>query len=104
MVTARVADVAEALVDRQLLLAADAQGLVEIAAGLEDVGDLAHGYGARADVAEALVDRQFLLAADAQGLVEIAAGLQDVGDLARRDGGHAGVARRDKFNNRILVL
>ena len=87
MVTARRAHVAQPLVDRQLLLAADAQGLVELAAGLEDVGDLAHGDGARADVAEALVDRQLLLAADAQGLVELAAGLQDVGDLAHGDGG-----------------
>ena len=72
-----LADVAEALVDRQLFLAADAQGLVEIAARLEDVGDLAHGDGARADVAEALVDRELLLAADAQGLVEIAAPLAE---------------------------
>ena len=37
------ADVAEAFVDRQLLLLADAQRLVGFAAGLQDVGDLAHG-------------------------------------------------------------
>ena len=41
MVTRAGADVAEALVDRQLLLAADAQRLVELAPGLQDVGDLA---------------------------------------------------------------
>ena len=54
MVTARRADVAEPLVDRQLLFAADAQGLVGLAARLQDVGDLADGDGAGADVAEAL--------------------------------------------------
>ena len=33
--------------DRKLLLPPDAQGLVEIAAALQDVVDLAHGHGAR---------------------------------------------------------
>jgi hypothetical protein len=47
--TAR-AHVAEPLVDRKLFLSADAQGLVEVAAAFEDVGDLAHGEGARAHV------------------------------------------------------
>ncbi|MBK6864318.1 MAG: hypothetical protein IPG91_12485 [Ideonella sp.] len=57
-----------------------------MAAGLQDVGDLAHGDGLLAHVAQALVDGQLLLVADAQRLVELAAGLQDVGDLALRDG------------------
>ena len=66
--TARGAHVAEPLVDRQLLLAADAQRLVELAARLQDVGDLAHGDGARAHVAEplentgCLVQKRFRLA------------------------------------------
>ena len=42
----------EVLVDRQFLLAADAQGFVELAPGPQDVGDLAHGDGARADIGE----------------------------------------------------
>ena len=102
MVTARARDVAEALVDRQLLLAADAQRLVELAAALQDVGDLAHRHGARAHVAEALVDRQLLLAADAQRLVELAAALQDVGDLAHGHGARAHVA--EALVDRQLLL
>ena len=96
------ADVAEAFVDRQLLLSADAQRLVGFAAGLQDVGDLAHGDRARADVAEAFVDRQLLLAADAQRLVGVAAGLQDVGDLAHGDRARADVA--EAFVDRQLLL
>jgi hypothetical protein len=42
IVTALGAHVAEFLKDGQLLLAADAEGLVELAARVENVGDLAH--------------------------------------------------------------
>ena len=73
--------VAEAFVDRQLDLAADAQGLVVLAALVGDVGDAAPGDGGGPGVAEALVDRQLDLAADAQGLVVLAAPVGDVGDL-----------------------
>ena len=76
------ADVAQPLVYRQLLLPSDAQGLVELAARLQDVGDLAHRDCARVDVAQPLVDRQLFLASDAQRLVELARCIQDVGDLA----------------------
>ena len=86
------ADVAEPLVDRQLLLAADAEGLVGLAPRRQDVGDPAEGDGAGADVAEPLVDRQLLLAADAEGLVGLAPRRQDVGDLAEGDGAGAVVA------------
>ena len=85
MVTARERTSPSSLEDRQLFLPADAQRLVELAAGLQDVGDLAHGHRPRRDVAEPLVDRQLLLLADAQRLVVLAAGLQDVGDLAHGD-------------------
>jgi hypothetical protein len=73
-------------------LLADAQGLVELSAGLEDVGDLALGDGDGADIAEAAVDGELFLLADAQGLVELAAGLEDVGDLALADGDFADIA------------
>jgi hypothetical protein len=39
------ADIAEPLVDRQFLLLADAQGFIQIASGLQDIGDFAHGEG-----------------------------------------------------------
>ncbi len=71
-VTAADAGVAEPLVDRQLDLAADAQGLVVVAALVGDVGDLAPGDGGGPGVAEPLVDRQLDLAADPQRLVVVA--------------------------------
>ncbi len=73
--------------DRQLLLAADFQRLVELTARLQDVGDPAHRHGARAHVAEALVDRQLLLVADSQRLVELRrgpAGCRRSGPSSRR--------------------
>ena len=82
LVMARLADVAEVFEDRQLVLLADAQGLVELAAGTQDVGDLAPSDGGLADVAEVLGDRQLILLADAQGLVVARRVVQDVGDLA----------------------
>jgi hypothetical protein len=38
-------DLAEGVEDREFLIARDSEGLFEIAAGLENVGDLAHGDG-----------------------------------------------------------
>jgi hypothetical protein len=58
----------------------DLQRLVELPAGLQNVGDFAHRDGARAHVADPLIDRQLLLLADLQRLVELASGTQDVGD------------------------
>src|SRR5260370_33372865 len=52
-----LARVAEALVDGELLLPPDAQGLVEFAARLQNVGDLAHRDGALAHGAQALKSR-----------------------------------------------
>src|SRR4051794_3648039 len=78
--------------NRQALFQADAQGLVRFAAGLKDVGDLAHRHGALAHGAQPLIDRQLLLAPDAQGLVQLAARLKDVGDLAHRHGAPTHVA------------
>jgi hypothetical protein len=40
----------------ELFIAADAESLVEVATGAEDVGDFAQDNGAGADVAEAFVD------------------------------------------------
>ena len=76
------ADVTEPLQGGELFLLADGQGLVELSAGVEDVGDLALGDGDGADIAEAAVDGELFLLADAQGLVELSASLEDVGDLA----------------------
>ena len=68
-----------------MLFGADAQCLVELAAGGEDVGDLALGDGSRAHVPELLEDRELLFGADAQCLVELAAGGEDVGNSAADD-------------------
>ena len=84
--------VAEALVDRQLHLAADPQRLVVVPPLVGDVGDLAPGDGGGPGVAEALVDRQLHLAADPQRLVVVPPPVGDVGDLAPGDGGGPGVA------------
>src|SRR5262249_48237990 len=59
--------------------------LSELAAALQDVGDLAHGDGALSHVAKTLVDRKLFLPPDPQRLIELAAALQDVGDLATRN-------------------
>jgi hypothetical protein len=87
------ANVAEALVDGELFVAADAEGLVELAARLEGVGDLPQGDGPPAYATEALG-----YAEDAEGVVELAARLEDVGDLPRpraRSGAPGRVAERD---------
>ena len=88
----KFADVTEPLQGGELFLLADAQGLVDLTAGVEDVGDLALADGDFADIAEAAVDGELFLLADAQGLVELTAGLEDVGDLALGDGDGADIA------------
>ena len=82
-----------ALKCRPDFFAEDAQRLVDLAAGLQDVGYPAHGDGHLAHVAQANIDRKLLFRADAQRLVELATGLQDVGDLAHGDGLGAHVAQ-----------
>jgi hypothetical protein len=78
------------------------QRFVELAAGLQNVGNFAHRHGALAHVAEPLIDRQLLLVADFQRLVELAAGLQNVGDFAHGHGALAHVA--EPLIDRQLLL
>ena len=60
----------------------NAQRLVELSAGLEDVGDFALGDGDRAHLAESFIDGEFFMLSNAQRLVELSPVLEDVGDLA----------------------
>ncbi len=64
-----------------------------MAPGLENVGDLAQGYGAFAHGAQALIDGQLFFLAYAQGLVQVAPGLENVGDSAQGHGAFAHVAQ-----------
>ena len=64
----------------------DAQRLVQFAAGLPDIGDLALGDSQRPYVSQTFVDGQLFLGAYAERLVQIAARLEDVGDPALGDG------------------
>src|ERR1700704_6511763 len=58
------------LIDRQLVFTSDAQGLIELAANLEDVCDVSHRHCLLSQFAESFVDRQYVFAMDSQGLVE----------------------------------
>src|SRR3954468_16509186 len=91
IVRARV-HIAQALIDRQLFLAPDAKRLVQLAAAVQNVGNLAHRHGARAHIAQALERRGYFVAEYAKRLVQLAAGEQNVGDPAHRHGARAHLA------------
>ena len=78
--------VPEPVEDGQLLVPADAEGLVELPAHLVYVGDLAHRDGLGVHVPEPVEDGQLLVPADAEGLVELPARLVDVGAEPRGEG------------------
>ena len=79
------AHIAQALVDRQLLLGADAQRLRELAAAIEDVRDLALGDRDLTTVVQGLEDRESLFIATA-GLDRLAKPDQPVGVKAEELG------------------
>ena len=74
----------------------DAQGLVELAACLEDVGDLAHGDGSGVHVVQALVDGKHVMRQNGQCLVQRTGEPEDVGLFSCGLGGMCRISTRSE--------
>ena len=87
----------------QLVLGSNADGFVELASRLEDVGDLSLGDGASTHIAESLEYGQLLLDSDAESFVEISAGLEDIGNPSLGNGNEPAVVESGESSSRVPI-
>ena len=87
----------------QLLLGVNADGFVEFATRLEDIGDLSLGDGASAHVAESFEDGQLFLGSDSESFVELPTGLEDIGNPSLGDSNEPVVVEAGERGSRLPI-